>query len=43
MPTYKKKWLVHRYHINEQYAIPSAFGNNRRRVENYFVVSDAEY
>ena len=38
LPQYKKKQLVKRYGIEDQYAIPSAFGVNKRRTDNYYIV-----
>lgn len=39
LPQYKKKQLQERYKIEDQYAIPSAFGLNKRRIDNYYIVS----
>lgn len=37
LPHYKKKQLSERYQINDQYAIPSAFGLNGKRISNYYL------
>jgi preprotein translocase subunit SecA len=38
LPQYKKKQLKGKYGIEDQYAIPSAFGTNKRRTDNYYIV-----
>ncbi len=38
LPQYKKKQLKGKYGIEDQYAIPSAFGTNKRRIDNYYIV-----
>jgi hypothetical protein len=38
LPIYKKKLLKERYIIEDQYAIPSAFGVNKQRIDNYYIV-----
>jgi hypothetical protein len=32
LPIYKKKQLISRYLIDDQYAIPSAFGQENKRI-----------
>jgi hypothetical protein len=43
LPQYKKKQLSERYKINDQYAIPSAFGLNGKRISNYYLTPTANY
>ncbi len=43
LPHYKKKQLSERYNIKDQYAIPSAFGINKKRIENYYITPAANY
>jgi hypothetical protein len=38
LPQYKKRQLEGRYKISDQFAIPSAFGLNNRRVDSYTIV-----
>jgi hypothetical protein len=38
LPKYKKRQLNDRYGIDDQYAIPSAFGVNKRRTDNYSII-----
>jgi hypothetical protein len=40
MPQFKKEQLNKRFNIKEQYAIPSAFGMEKRRTENYYIVEE---
>jgi hypothetical protein len=37
LPGYKKQMLAEMYQINEQYAIPSPFGINKQRIDNYTI------
>lgn len=37
LPKYKKEQLAMRYKITDQFAIPSAFGINKRRIENFAI------
>lgn len=43
LPEYKKKLLKERYRIEDQYAIPSAFGVENRRTDNYHIVPSGSF
>ena len=43
LPNYKKEQLLKRYNINDQLAIPSAFGNSKRRIEDYTLTSKESF
>lgn len=43
LPKYKKEQLVTRYKITDQFAIPSAFGINKRRIEEYTITSKEKF
>jgi hypothetical protein len=43
LPQIKKKQLKDRYKVVDQYAIPSSFGINKRRKDNYYIVPQASF
>jgi hypothetical protein len=43
LPLYKKHQLQNRYKINDQYAIPSAFGIKKKRLEEYTIAPQESY
>jgi hypothetical protein len=43
LPSYKKKILAEIYQINDQYAIPSPFGINKKRIDNYTITSSNSF
>jgi hypothetical protein len=43
LPSFLKKQLSTRYHINDQYAIPSAFGINKKLTEDYHIIPTSNY
>jgi hypothetical protein len=40
LPQYKKKQLTERFKILDQFAVPSAFGCDARRTDNYTLVTE---